>query len=107
METPRFSRALLGIPRLSFRAKALIFAVTATALPSALVIGLAFWPESFWHRAQLATLVASTLAMSFISLLALRTLLVALSTITDGARAGAVLAGDGLQVIRPPTRCCG
>ncbi|HZZ88213.1 MAG TPA: EAL domain-containing protein [Caulobacteraceae bacterium] len=101
METPRFSRALLDIPRLSFRAKALIFAATATVLPSALAIGLAFWPESFWHRAQLATLVASTLATSFICLLALRTLLVALSTITDGARAGAVLAGVGQQA-NPP-----
>ena len=97
METPRFSRVLLAIPRLSFRAKALIFAVSATVLPSLLVIGLAFWPESFWHRPQLATLVASTLATSFICLLALRTLLVALSTVTDGARAGAVLAGAGQQ----------
>src|ERR1700743_3150609 len=98
METPRFSRALLGIPRLSFRAKALIFAGTAAALPSVLVIGLAFWPEHFWHRTQLAPLVASTLAMSFICVLALRTLLVALSTITDGARSSAVLAGAGQSV---------
>jgi predicted signal transduction protein with EAL and GGDEF domain len=97
METPRFSRVLLAIPRLSFRAKALIFAVSATALPSILVVGLAFWPESFWHRPQLPTLVASTLAVSAICLLALRTLLVALSTVTDGARAGAVLAGAGQQ----------
>ena len=101
METPRFSQALLDIPRLSFRAKALIFAVLATVLPSALAVGLAFWPESFWHRAPLATLVASTLASSFICLLALRTLLVALSTITDGARAGAVLAGAGQQKNAP------
>ena len=97
METPRFSRVLLAIPRLSFRAKALIFAVSAAAFPSVLVIGLAFWPEQFWHRPQLPTLVVSTLAVSVICLLALRTLLVALSTITDGARAGAVLAGAGQQ----------
>ncbi|MEJ0064605.1 MAG: EAL domain-containing protein [Caulobacteraceae bacterium] len=97
METPRFSRVLLAIPRLSFRAKALIFAVSAAGLPSLLVVGLAFWPESFWHRPQLPTLVVSTLAVSGICLLALRTLLVALSTITDGARAGAVLAGAGQQ----------
>ena len=101
METPRFSRALLGIPRLSFRAKALIFASVATAMPSALVIGLAFWPEAFWHKPQLPTLVVSTLAVSAICLLALRTLLVALSTITDGARAGAVLAGAGQQTNAP------
>ena len=97
METPRFSQVLLNIPRLSFRGKALIFACFATALPSALVIGMAFWPEAFAHHRQLPTLVASSLAMSCISLLALRTLLVALSTITDGARAGAVLAGAGQQ----------
>ncbi|HXQ15177.1 MAG TPA: EAL domain-containing protein [Caulobacteraceae bacterium] len=101
METPRFSRALLDIPRLSFRAKALIFAVSATVLPSALVIGLAFWPTAFAYHRQLPTLVASSLAVSLISLLALRTLLVALDTVTDGARAGAVLAGAGLQA-NPP-----
>jgi EAL domain-containing protein (putative c-di-GMP-specific phosphodiesterase class I)/GGDEF domain-containing protein len=89
METPRFSRVLLAIPRLSFRAKALIFAVSAATLPSLLVVGLAFWPEAFWHKPQLPTLVVSTLAVSAICLLALRTLLVALSTVTDGARAGA------------------
>jgi len=93
METPRFSRALLAIPRLSFRAKALIFASVATALPSALVIGLAFWPEHFAGRRQLATLVASTLAMSAIALLALRTLMVAISTVASDARTGAALAG--------------
>jgi EAL domain-containing protein (putative c-di-GMP-specific phosphodiesterase class I)/GGDEF domain-containing protein len=97
METPRFSRVLLAIPRLSFRAKALIFAVSAATLPSLLVVGLAFWPEAFWHKPQLPTLVVSTLAVSAICLLALRTLLVALSTVTDGARAGAVLAGAGQQ----------
>ncbi|HEY2708737.1 MAG TPA: EAL domain-containing protein [Caulobacteraceae bacterium] len=101
METPRISRALLGIPRLSFRAKALIFAITATALPSALVIGLAFWPEHFTGRRQLATLVSSSLAMSFIALLALRTLLVAISSVASGARSGAALAGGTLQANAP------
>ena len=101
MDTPRFSRVLLAIPRLSFRAKALIFAISAAALPSLLVVGLAFWPESFWHKPQLPTLVVSTLAVSAICLLALRTLLVALNTITDGARAGAVLAGASQQPNAP------
>jgi Amt family ammonium transporter len=101
METPRISRALLAIPRLSFRAKALIFAITATALPSALVVGLAFWPEHFTGRRQLATLVASSLAMSFIALLALRTLLVAISSAASGARTGAALAGGEAQKNAP------
>src|SRR5271154_3460818 len=97
MDTPRFSRVLLAIPRLSFRAKALIFAVSAAALPSLLAVGLAFWPESFWHKPQLPTLVVSTLAGSALCLLALRTLLGALSPRADAARAGAVRAGAAQQ----------
>jgi hypothetical protein len=95
METPRFSRVLLAIPRLTFRAKAMILAGSAAAFPLVLVVDLAFWPASFSHSPQLKTLVASTLAVSAICLLALRTLLAALSTITDGARAGAVGGGGG------------
>ncbi|MEJ0064032.1 MAG: hypothetical protein WDM85_00325 [Caulobacteraceae bacterium] len=97
METPRFSRALLAIPRLTFRAKAMILAGSAAGFPLVLACDLAFWPASFSHSPQLKTLVAATLAVSAICLLALRSLLSALSTVTDGARAGAVLAGAGQQ----------
>jgi Amt family ammonium transporter len=100
MDTPRFSRVLLAIPRLSFRAKAMVFAGSAAAFPLILVFDLAFWP-AFVSSPQLNTLVASTVAVSGISLLALRTLLGALSTVTDGARAGAVLAGAGQQANAP------
>ena len=100
MDTPRFSRVLLAIPRLSFRAKAMVFAGSAAAFPLILVFDLAFWP-AFVSGPQLNTLVASTVAVSGISLLALRTLLGALSTVTDGARAGAVLAGAGQQANAP------
>jgi EAL domain-containing protein (putative c-di-GMP-specific phosphodiesterase class I)/GGDEF domain-containing protein len=97
METSRFSRVLLAIPKLSFRAKAIILAGSAAAFPLVLAVDLAFWPASFSHSPQLKTLVASTVAVSAICLLALRSLLAALSTVTDGARAGVVLAGAGQQ----------
>jgi predicted signal transduction protein with EAL and GGDEF domain len=96
MDIARLRQALLDLPHLSFRAKALALAALASATPLA---ALAALDVAVLPSAKLVTSLAVTgvmAALSALSLLALGVLLTALSDVAAAARANVALAGaDG------------
>jgi EAL domain-containing protein (putative c-di-GMP-specific phosphodiesterase class I) len=96
MEISRFCRALLAMPGLSFRTKAMILAALATSAPFAVMAAFAVGPARLAGQWPELTFLALALAASLLALLTLRSLLSAIEAVADAARANAVLAGaDG------------
>src|SRR6185312_7685020 len=81
MELSSSSRALLELPGLSFRAKALCLGVLAAAVPFMVSTLLVTQPRFFALHWAAPSLVIAAGAVSVLSLLALRTLLVAVSVV--------------------------
>lgn len=92
MELSSSSRALLEVPGLSFRAKALCLGVLAAAVPFMVSALLVTQPRFFTLHWAAPSLVIAAGAVSVLSLLALRTLLVAVSVVAEGVRLNAQLA---------------
>jgi EAL domain-containing protein (putative c-di-GMP-specific phosphodiesterase class I)/GGDEF domain-containing protein len=92
MELSSSSRALLAVPGLSFRAKALGLGVLAASLPFWVSAALVTQPRFFTLHWAAPALVIAAGCVSVLSLLALRTLLVAVSFVAEGVRANAALA---------------
>jgi len=92
MELSSSSRALLELPGLSFRAKALCLGVLAAAVPFMVSTLLVTQPRFFALHWAAPSLVIAAGAVSVLSLLALRTLLVAVSVVAEGVRLNARLA---------------
>jgi Amt family ammonium transporter len=95
MEISRLCRALLAMPGLSFRTKALILAVIASMAPFVVLAVFALGPAQVSGRWPELSFLGMALAASLLALLALRSLLSAIEAMTDAARASAVLAGGG------------
>ena len=72
--TTGYAQLIAGAGDVQQHVEGVAFALAEGGDGNGLAIGLAFWPQSFAYHRQLPTLVASSLAVSFISLLALRTL---------------------------------
>jgi EAL domain-containing protein (putative c-di-GMP-specific phosphodiesterase class I)/GGDEF domain-containing protein len=97
MELSSSSRALLALPGLSFRAKALMLGVIAATIPFAVSALLVTQPGLFILRWAAPSLVIAAGFASVLSLLALRSLLVAVSVVAEGLRANAALASAANQ----------
>ena len=96
MEVSRFCSALLAMPGLSFRTKAMILAALATAAPFAVMFAFAVGSARVTGRWPELTFLGLALATSLVALMALRSLLSAIEAVAAAARANAVLAGaDG------------
>ncbi len=93
MEISRFCRALLAMPGLSFRTKALALAMAATLAPFAVLFLFTIGPARAGGRWPELAFLAMALAASLLALVALRALLSAIEAVTEGARANALLAG--------------
>ena len=92
MELSSSSRALLEVPGLSFRAKALCLGVLAAAVPFMVSALLVTQPRFFVLRWAAPSLVIAAGCVSVLSLLALRTLLIAVGVVAEGVRLNAQLA---------------
>jgi Amt family ammonium transporter len=100
MEISRLCRALLAMPGLSFRTKALILAAIASLAPFAVLAFFALGPAQMSGRWPELSFLGMALAASLLALLALRSLLSAIEAMTDAARASAVLAGGDAKAAR-------
>ena len=102
MELSTSSRALLAFPGLSFRAKALMLGVIAATIPFAVSTLLVTQPRFFMLRWAAPSLVIAAGFVSVLSLLALRSLLVAVGVVAEGLRANAALASASAKSEEKP-----
>lgn len=98
MELSSSSRALLEVPGLSFRAKALCLGVLSAAVPFMVSTLLVAQPRFFTLHWAAPSLVIAAGCVSVLSLLALRTLLVAVGVVAEGVRLNAQLASAQTEV---------
>ncbi len=89
----RFYRALLAVPGLSYRAKALGLAAIAALIPAVPLIILTFWPEVFFSQSVVYVMVTGAVAASIVMLIALDAFLSAIDVTAAHLRASATRAG--------------